>query len=323
MSIKKQANGKYLLEMYPNGRTGKRIRKTFTTKSEAVRFEAYTLEQYNNTPWNPKQDKTRLSELINIWFELHGQSLTGGESSRKKLQAVAEACGDPLAKNFNRAIFTDYRKARLEKVKAKTINNEHTYLNAMFNELVRMEQWPENPIKGLRQLKYIRPDMGFLTPDEIPVLLEELGKSRNPDALIISKICLSTGCRWGEAESLKADQITPHRLRFVRTKGNKVRTVPISKELYDEIPKKKGSLFSSSWGAFRKAITRAEIELPDGQMSHVLRHTFASHFMQKGGNILVLQQILGHSSITDTMKYSHFAPTHLEDAVKLNPLVTD
>jgi len=45
--------------------------------------------------------------------------------------------------------------------------------------------------------------------------------------------------------------------------------------------------------------------------------------MQKGGNILVLQQMLGHSSITDTMKYSHFAPTHLEDTVKMNPLVTD
>jgi len=62
---------------------------------------------------------------------------------------------------------------------------------------------------------------------------------------------------------------------------------------------------------------------PDGKVSHVLRHTYASHFMQKGGNTLVLQQILGHSSITDTMKYSHFAPTHLEDAVKLNPLVVD
>ncbi|PAJ75520.1 hypothetical protein CJF42_05125 [Pseudoalteromonas sp. NBT06-2] len=184
MSIKKQSNDKYLLEMYPNGRTGKRIRKTFGTKNEATRFETYTLEQYNNTPWNPKQDKTRLSDLVDMWYELHAQSLTGDARSQKTLKAIAEVCGDPLAKNFNRAIFTDYRKARLEKVKAKNINNEHTYLNAMFNKLVRMEQWSENPIHGLRQLKYIRPDMGFLTPDEISVLLEELGKIRNPDALI-------------------------------------------------------------------------------------------------------------------------------------------
>ena len=70
------------------------------------------------------------------------------------------------------------------------------------------------------------------------------------------------------------------------------------------------------------AIDKAEIQLPKGQSTHVLRHTFASHFMMGGGNILVLQQILGHASITDTMKYAHFSPTHLEDAIKLNPLIT-
>ena len=38
--------------------------------------------------------------------------------------------------------------------------------------------------------------------------------------------------------------------------------------------------------------------------------------------LLSLQRILGHASIVDTMKYSHFAPEHLEDAVRLNPLTT-
>lgn len=74
------------------------------------------------------------------------------------------------------------------------------------------------------------------------------------------------------------------------------------------------------YAAFLNAIKRAEIELPDGQSSHVLRHTFASHFMMNGGNILVLQRILGHTDIKMTMRYAHFAPEHLEDAIKLNPL---
>ncbi|WP_142698394.1 tyrosine-type recombinase/integrase, partial [Klebsiella pneumoniae] len=72
--------------------------------------------------------------------------------------------------------------------------------------------------------------------------------------------------------------------------------------------------------AFRGAIKRTGIELPDGQLSHVLRHTFASHFMMRGGNILVLQRILGHTDIKVTMRYAHFAPDHLTDAIKLNPL---
>ena len=55
-------------------------------------------------------------------------------------------------------------------------------------------------------------------------------------------------------------------------------------------------------------------------MSHVLRHSFASHFMMAGGNIVVLQRILGHSDIRVTMRYAHFAPDHLEEAVTNNPL---
>ena len=72
--------------------------------------------------------------------------------------------------------------------------------------------------------------------------------------------------------------------------------------------------------AFKEAIKRADIILPKGQMTHVLRNTFASHFMMNGGNILVLQQILGDVNIVDTMKYAHFSKTHLEDAIKFNPL---
>lgn len=85
------------------------------------------------------------------------------------------------------------------------------------------------------------------------------------------------------------------------------------------LPKKRGSLFSPACEAFKSALTRAGIELPKGQRTHVLRHTFASHFMMRGGNILVLQQILGHSTIMMTMRYAHFAPNHLDAAVALNP----
>ncbi|OMW52054.1 hypothetical protein AQ810_10135 [Burkholderia pseudomallei] len=59
------------------------------------------------------------------------------------------------------------------------------------------------------------------------------------------------------------------------------------------------------------------IELPEGQLIHVLRQTFASHFMMNGGNILTLQRILGHSSLQMTMRYSHLAPDHLKEATRL------
>lgn len=61
--------------------------------------------------------------------------------------------------------------------------------------------------------------------------------------------------------------------------------------------------------------------LPD-QLTHVLRHTFAAHFMMSGGNILALQKILGHHDIKMTMRYAHLAPDHLETALRFNPLAT-
>lgn len=99
-----------------------------------------------------------------------------------------------------------------------------------------------------------------------------------------------------------------------------VMVAAVDNELYTEIPKKRGRLFTECYSAFRTAVRRAKTELPAGQLSHILRHTFAPHFIMNGGNILVLQKILGHSDIKMTMRYAYFLPDHLEDAVRLNPL---
>lgn len=158
--------------------------------------------------------------------------------------------------------------------------------------------------------------------EEITRLLEECMKSRNDSTYWVACLCLVTGARWDEAESITTKQIKNLKVSFFKTKGNRNRTVPISQEFYDALPKpaKPGRFFKSCYSAFRKAVERAELNLPDGQLSHVLRHTFASHFMMNGGNILVLQRLLGHTDIKMTMRYSHFAPDHLEEAIKLNPL---
>lgn len=79
-------------------------------------------------------------------------------------------------------------------------------------------------------------------------------------------------------------------------------------------------LFSSCKGAFRKAVERSGIELPDGQLTHALRHTFASHFLINGGDILALQRILGHSDLKVTMRYAHLAPDYMARVRDLSPI---
>ncbi len=94
--------------------------------------------------------------------------------------------------------------------------------------------------------------------------------------------------------------------------------MPVSTELETLIRDhwKRHGLFTGAITSFRRALDRSGIELPKGQASHALRH----HFMQKGGNILTLQKILGHSSLVMTMRYAHLAPEHLVEAVRLSPL---
>jgi len=67
---------------------------------------------------------------------------------------------------------------------------------------------------------------------------------------------------------------------------------------------------------------KTSITLPRGQLTYVLRHTFAAYFMMSGGNIFASQKILSHHDIKTTMRYAHLAPEHLETALRFNPLAT-
>ncbi|SEB12108.1 Site-specific recombinase XerD [Marinobacterium iners DSM 11526] len=323
MSVKK-IKDKWLCDLRLGGRTSKRYRKTFKTKAEALRWEAWMQSQHTQNPdWEPpKRDTRRLLDLVHEWYLLHGQHLKDGEKRQGKLNAMCTAMGNPIASDLTGTMFTLYRANRSETVTANTLNHELAYLRAVFNELTRLGHWQgDNPLKNVRPLKIDEHELTWLSAEQIDQLLMSLSQRRRPDALLVAKVCLSTGARWSEAEGLTAEQVKPYRITFNRTKSGKSRTVPISQALYAEISTcSSGRLFNSCYEAFTNAVEASGIQLPKGQRTHVLRHTFASHFIMNGGNLLTLQKILGHQSIQMTMRYAHLAPDHLNDAVRLNPL---
>lgn len=329
MAIRKNPAGGWICELYPNGAKGKRIRKKFATKGEALAFEQYTVQN----PWQEeKEDRRTLKDLIDSWYSAHGITLKDGLKRQLAMHHVFECMGEPLARDFDAQMFSRYREKRLKgeyarsnrvkEVSPRTLNLELAYFRAVFNELNRLGEWKgENPLKNMRPFRTEEMEMAWLNQEQIAVLLAECQRHENQDLVNVVKICLATGARWSEAEQLKKSQLTNFKITYINTKGKKNRTVPISKELFNTLPDDRaGRLFSDCYGAFRSALERTGIELPAGQLTHVLRHTFASHFMMNGGNILVLQRVLGHTDIKMTIRYAHFAPDHLEDAVKLNPL---
>ncbi|RYA88200.1 tyrosine-type recombinase/integrase, partial [Enterobacter cloacae complex sp. 743-2DZ2F-22B] len=159
----------------------------------------------------------------------------------------------------------------------RTLNLELAYFRAVFNELNRLGEWKgENPLKNMRPFRTEEMEMAWLTHDQISQLLGECKRHDHPDLEPVVRICLATGARWSEAESLRKSQLAKYKITYTNTKGRKNRTVPISKELYESLPHdKKGRLFSDCYGAFRSALERTGIGLPAGQLTHVLRHTFA------------------------------------------------
>lgn len=111
-------------------------------------------------------------------------------------------------------------------------------------------------------------------------------------------------------------------VHFINTKSKRRRSIPVSPKLETRILAhfKQHGLFTNCRDAFDEAVTKAGLKLPAGQKAHVLRHTFASHFMANGGNILSLQKILGHSTLAMTMRYAHLAPGHLQDVLAFGPV---
>ncbi|HBQ6446490.1 TPA: tyrosine-type recombinase/integrase, partial [Klebsiella pneumoniae] len=204
-----------------------------------------------------------------------------------------------------------------------TINLEQSYLSGVFSELARLGEWSApNPLENMRKFTIAEKEMAWLTHEQITELLDDCHRQSALLALVV-KICLSTGARWREAVNLTRSQVTKYRITFVRTKGKKNRSIPISKELYEDITALEGfKFFTDCYFQFLSVMEKTSIVLPRGQLTHVLRHTFAAHFMMSGGNILALQKILGHHDIKMTMRYAHLAPDHLETALRFNPLAT-
>ncbi|WP_301387920.1 phage integrase [Thalassolituus sp. UBA2590] len=326
MTIKKDGE-KWLVDLYPEGRKGKRVRKKFDTRAEAARFEKFVLSAvHQGKDWNTsKRDPRHLNELIDIWYKAKGGYLKDGARRRKCLMDIAEWLGNPKGIDLKAKDFTAYLSYKTESgISEKTINNHLGYMNAVYNYLSEVGEIEyTNPLAKIKPIKIDERELSWLTIEQIRHLLITIESfTQNPHVLLLTKICLATGARWSEAEGLKLRHVRDGKVSFHGTKSGKSRSVPVDEDLFNEIHAhlEKFGEFSFSLSAFRRALDESGIELPKGQAAHVLRHTFASHFMMNGGNILALQKLLGHSSLSMTMRYAHLSPDHMIEAVKLNPL---
>lgn len=325
MAIEKLPDGRWKVDIEPA--KGKRFRKTFSSKAEASRFESTCKTKVIETPdWSPKpKDRRKLSELVQRYYDLHGHTLADSKRLKQVLEKLARELGDPVAVKFTADQFCKLRGQDLaDGIQGKTLNNRLGYLKSLFNELHRLGDidYP-NPLAKVRPLRLQERPVSFLSRAQIAELLAAFDTYPNCAHLaLIARVCLATGARWGEAQGLVPERVKNGAVTFANTKSRRTRSIPIHpalERLLLDYFKQHGP-FPRCMRHFSRVLESTSIKLPAGQATHVLRHTFASHFVIGGGNILTLQKALGHSSVNMTMRYAHLSPDHLQDALRLNPL---
>ncbi len=144
----------------------------------------------------------------------------------------------------------------------------------------------------------------------------------------IVECAIMTGMRRGEILSLKWDQVRNGFIYLEKTKTNEARQIPISDDLeliFKGIRKDQhltskhvftymGEQVQEIKRSFKTALKRAGIQ---NFRFHDLRHTFASQVLLKGGSLKDIQELLGHKSMSMTLRYSHLSQEHKKRAVNL------
>jgi integrase len=192
-----------------------------------------------------------------------------------------------------------------------------------------------NAPPAIKQLKCPPPPTDFLTTDEAARLLAHAEGTIREMILL----ALRTGMRQGEIRGLQWEAIDwENRILTVRhslceytrsltsPKSNRERHVPLADDLYDVLcarRKSTGYVFTNERGrpfpqyshylALQKVRERAGLRKIGW---HKLRHTFATHLAAKV-SLRTVQELLGHSTITMTMRYSHVSAPDLRAAIDL------
>jgi integrase len=221
-------------------------------------------------------------------------------------------------------------------IAAATLNRELATLRHLLRLAVEEWGWLDKaPV--IRLMKEPQGRLRFLTDTEIVTLLNACQESQNPHLAAIVTLALNTGMRLGEIMGLTWERVDFSRgvLLLERTKSGRRREVLMTTEadaVLNTIPgdKVEGLVFRRDdgrrWGSIRTAFDQAcrRAKLNDFRF-HDLRHTYASHFMMRGGNLIELRDLLGHADIKMTTRYAHLSPAHLRTTVNrmagLTPII--
>jgi site-specific recombinase XerD len=303
---------------YELRKTEIRLGKFFPPRRDTIRFgelvkEALAHKQAHLAPASYLMDKNRAEKLLDGWRELAAGAITP-QRIDERLTALRQGR------------FVPHGPVR-PALTGSTVNRYRSLLSSIFAFAVRTGRISANPVRLVPRYKENEHRTRYLDEDEEKGLRKAIRKNcpgREPEL----DLALNTGMRRGEQFSLRWDQVDLQggRLTVVRGKTGR-RFIPINAAARTALERlhahSNGSAFvcpetkrqeQRDWRRwFEDSVRLAGIE---NFRWHDLRHTFASRLVMAGVDLRTVQELLGHKSILQTMRYSHLAPSHLNAAVE-------
>lgn len=213
-------------------------------------------------------------------------------------------------------------------LKNTTLANDTDILRGFFNFLEDEEYIHKSPMRKIKTVKVEKRLREALTKEQFETL--RIGaKTLRQKALL--ELLYATGCRLEEVEQMKKRDIDWQRLQIkVIGKGNKERVVYINATCQVHLRKYLMSRLDDNEALLvterkpikfmgKRAIQREINKITDQSglnvnvYPHLLRHTFASHMINSGMSLTVLQEIMGHDSPDTTMVYSRMSSASIEN----------
>ena len=226
-----------------------------------------------------------------------------------------------------------------------TVSRRLSSVRSFFKFLYREGYMKSNPAKLVSSPRLPKLLPKYLSVDDAFSLVEKpegIGFAPARDRAIL-ELLYSSGLRVGELAGLNVEDINVREaLVKARGKGKKERIVPIGSKALDAIKtylverillkSKEKAVFLNRLGTrltdrgVRRIVVKyARAIAINGSIGpHTLRHSFASHLLQGGADLRVIQELLGHASLSTTQKYTHLDVAHLMDVYdKAHPMAKD
>ncbi len=217
-------------------------------------------------------------------------------------------------------------------ISARTMNLRLSAISSFCNYLQKLALIASNPVSKIHRPKVNKRLPVFYTEKSINNYLDDLKPRREGDFFSYRNIMIvltlySTGMRRAELANLMTTNLDKERQLFrIKGKGGKLREIPIPISFFEEIllylerintdfpgRREKTFFFTNKGKAIYKElinkIVKEELSMVAGfagkKSPHVLRHSFATHLLNRGADINSIKEVLGHSSLATTQIYTH------------------